>query len=698
MRPFFYYAIIVIVACLSSVPTQATSKLTPNARLALFQEQVLNKSSHQLNANNAIANIRLVVEVDAQEGASTFKQIRELGGTVLSKLGHLAVISIPVDRVDHLAAINGVKTVDAPHQAEVKTDVTRVETHVSQIDGSMPGTDVAYTGQGVTICLIDKGFDFQHPAFKDENGNSRLRCVYLPYNDSGHKFIVEDDEAGTIEYPGSVFDTPELIATLTTDTESSSHGTHTTGIAAGTRSPQGYGGMAPEADIVLVSIAGGGKDTEIALQFAAHYAQMADRPVIVNASMNSHDGPHDGTGTIPTLIDEISQYAIPVFAVGNEGDKQLYIHHMFNSESPNMKAFLAKVTPIPTDQDVVNSMNSVVYGHSRNVPDENAALEIQLSIVDPQDGHSLWQSATYTVNPSHETKIEIPSNSDEGLSEYLKNGVILILSGPSDAGELVMVTAVNGILSQNVPFTISLSSSSTIDMDLWEATQGFNTTNLPGYTNGTSEVSCGDWTSTPNVISVGNYVGSTVCRFFNGMVVDLAIAYPLYDISKTSSYGLLCNGVAQPVVTAPGTFITSSISRYECNMPVLAESMQWQGFPYSSMDGTSMSCPVVSGIIALWLQADPTLDLDDIKEVLAHTSRNDQFTAVNPIRWGYGKIDAAAGLEYINQTTTALTEVSGEQPGQVENALWYDIMGRSYHARPTTPGIYIHAGQKIAIQ
>ncbi len=66
MRQFFYYSIIVIVACLSSVPTQAASKLTPNARLALFQEQVLNKSSHQLNANNTIASIRLVVEVDAQ--------------------------------------------------------------------------------------------------------------------------------------------------------------------------------------------------------------------------------------------------------------------------------------------------------------------------------------------------------------------------------------------------------------------------------------------------------------------------------------------------------------------------------------------------------------------------------------------------------------------------------------------------------
>ena len=78
--------------------------------------------------------------------------------------------------------------------------------------------------------------------------------------------------------------------------------------------------MAPEADIVLVSIAASNEDIETALQFAAHYAQQNDGPVIVNASMNGHDGPHNGTGTMPTLIDEISRYVIPVFAVGNEGD------------------------------------------------------------------------------------------------------------------------------------------------------------------------------------------------------------------------------------------------------------------------------------------------------------------------------------------------------------------------------------------
>ena len=124
--------------------------------------------------------------------------------------------------------------------------------------------------------------------------------------------------------------------------------------------------------------------------------------------------------------------------------------------------------------------------------------------------------------------------------------------------------------------------------------------------------------------------------------------------------------------------------------------MQWQGYPYDAKSGTSMSCPTVSGIIALWLQADPTLTLDEIKEVLAATSRNDEFTAASPIKWGYGKIDAAAGIEYIKRTTAVNNIESDKQ--SVDSNLWFDITGRTYNSKPTAPGIYINSGKKYIIK
>ena len=689
--------LLAVVACSCALVSSAHSKLTPNAQLSLLQKLTARYDSNgkKLQALDADSVIMLVVDVDSQDAAGTFAQIREAGATVLSKLGHQAVISIPADNVDDLVAIEGVKRVDATSKGLLKTDVSLVETGVSLIDGTIPGLEEVYTGKGVTICLVDMGFDFQHPAFKDANGNTRLRCVYLPGNDSGHKFIVEDDEAGTIAYPGSVFDTPELIATLTTDTDMDSHGTHTAGIAAGTRSPLGFGGMAPDADIVLVSTEAEENVNEIAFQFVAHYAQQIEAPVVLSASMNSHHGPHNGTGTMPELIDELSHHVIPVLSVGNEGNKHLHIYKAFDEENSSVKAFLARATPIiGEDDNTKKMMGSVVCGYSRNTLGEDDTLSVRIGLLRLSSGEAVWQTEPLTISPSQDGYIEIFSDDDEILSQFMQGGFVGI-SGRVVDGKIELLAAVQGVRIKRLPFFISLSSSSHSEMDLWETIDEFEAINMEGYTLGDSEFSYGDWTSTPNVISVGNYVANTTSRLYTGSVIDESDLYTLDDISYKSSYGGSLNGVTQPTVAAPGNNVVSSISHYTCDKEI-AESMQWQGYPYNGMSGTSMSCPTVSGIIALWLQADPTLTLDEIKEVLAATSRNDEFTAASPIKWGYGKIDAAAGIEYIKRTT-AVNSIKSDEPA-VDSNLWFDITGRTYYSKPTAPGIYINSGKKYIIK
>ncbi|MBP5498669.1 MAG: S8 family serine peptidase [Muribaculaceae bacterium] len=690
-------ALFAIIVSSCAFMSSAHSRLTPSAQLSLLQKQAAkyDLNGRKIKALAATPDIWLVVEVDSKDAAGTFAHIREAGGTVLSKLGHKAVISIPTDKVSELGNIEGVMSVDATRRGELKTDVSLVETGVSKIDGTTPGIQDVYTGEGVTICLIDGGFDFQHPAFKDAEGNTRLRCVYLPGNDNGHKFIVEDDEAGTIEYPGSVFDTPELIATLTTDNTGRDHGSHTAGIAAGSRSPLGFGGMAPDADIVLVSIEGKNNVNEIAFQFAAHYARQTDAPVVLSASMNAHNGPHNGTGTIPELIDEMSHYVIPVLSVGNEGGQGVHIYKAFDEENSSMKALLARAIPFIDEEGRTSRLvTSVVQGYSRNTLGENDALSVKIGMVNRNSGEIVWQTEPCIVTPSQSGVIEVMSDDDEILGEYMQDGFVAIY-GSVDNGKLDLLAAANGVLIQRLPFFISLSSSSPIEMDLWETTGGFDAVNMEGYTRGDSELSCGDWTSTPNVISVGNYVANTASRLYNGTVIDESIIYTHNDISLSSSYGESLNGVAQPVVTAPGTNVVSSLNHYNCDKEI-AETMQWQGYPYGSMSGTSMSCPTVSGIIALWLQANPTLTLDDIKEIIAATSRNDEFTAVNPIKWGYGKIDAAAGIEYIKEMTSIRT-IPSDNP-DTGSDLWFDVTGRPYNSKPTAPGIYINGNRKVVIR
>jgi subtilisin family serine protease len=64
------------------------------------------------------------------------------------------------------------------------------------------------------------------------------------------------------------------------------------------------------------------------------------------------------------------------------------------------------------------------------------------------------------------------------------------------------------------------------------------------------------------------------------------------------------------------------------------------------MTGTSMASPTVAGIIAQWLQINPSLSPGDIKAVIAATAIKDNFT-VSPHFGPNGKIDALAGARYL---------------------------------------------------
>ena len=107
-----------------------------------------------------------------------------------------------------------------------------------------------------------------------------------------------------------------------------------------------------------------------------------------------------------------------------------------------------------------------------------------------------------------------------------------------------------------------------------------------------------------------------------------------------------------------------------------------------------MSCPAAAGIIALWLEANPQLTLADVKDILAHSSDNDTFTVSNPARWGFGKINAKKGLEYLQ--ASGIVEVSDGRSMMSDS--WYTLDGRRLNGKPTQRGIYIYKDKKTIIK
>ena len=88
----------------------------------------------------------------------------------------------------------------------------------------------------------------------------------------------------------------------------------------------------------------------------------------------------------------------------------------------------------------------------------------------------------------------------------------------------------------------------------------------------------------------------------------------------------------------------------------------------SELEGTAFAAPLVSGVVALMLQANPRLGLRDVQEILAYTARqNDPLDPTwqinDAVNWnggglhvsndyGFGLVDAAAAVALARSWTT----------------------------------------------
>ncbi len=629
--------------------TQEISKLSLSTKFIL-QEAKQNKTNDVASVNlNSLVRISLLFEGECHN----FNE-KNIFSNVSKITENISTAFVKIENLPLLENIQCLKYADIGEKLDLEVNNARNSTNTNSVH-SGTGINQSYTGTGVIVGIIDKGFDYTHPNFKDINGNLRISRVWERANNSG----TPPTSLG-FTY-GSQFIGSAAILNERYDVINESHGTHVAGTAAGT----GTGnlsllkGMAPNSEIVLVS----GYNTVVsndnnyidAINYIKNYATSVNKPVVINMSFGSGIGPHDGTTLEESAINNMAntQKLVLVAAAGNDGGRRK--HALLNYTNESSKYLVLDYTIPVVNNTPTAENNSIVDIWSQNLSTSGSFAFI-IWVENIVTGAIESQSISGIVNGTGSATYDlVDTDNCTGCTNDHYQVILNSEINPINNKMHLTIKTVNDNNDTWDRLIIAINDSNNT-IHAWSNNCEFGSWSGYNFTEGDDYFTIYSPGSASGVITVGSYNVTNENPFpgLNG------------TLSTFSSKGPRADLLIKPNVTAPGNRIVSSLSSYDARYQIGGASINdvtntYSTHSYGKMQGTSMASPVVTGIVALWLQAAPQLTTNDVRILIANTSNPDSqvttpfnfygttYSTPPNIKWGYGKIDALAGMRLIEQ-------------------------------------------------
>lgn len=548
-------------------------------------------------------------------------QLEGAGFAVNGHIGNVVSTTVSLDRLESLAGLSDIVYVEGATRYRPALDRSVPDTRANQLRRrGLDGTFSGLTGKGVVVGIIDSGLDWRHPDFRRPDGSTRIKFLWDP---SDRSF---EESSGLVGSPpplggkGTVYTEGQINEALNGRGEvrmrdECGHGTHVTGVAAGNGAggklelPAGtFVGMAPEADIVAVRIFGptcesleADIDLVQALQFIDQKAAELGHPYVINLSLGTQVGPHDGTSLEELAIDNLVGPGRPgkavVISAGNDGGWPVHATASFGPPgSPNQSV----------------TIKASQFGSKASIFD-------------------FWFDGrdTFTV--------------------VVEGGGL----APEDISDQIMLNPLNGskrllFMTDRKPFfTITISGQAVVSG------------RVDGWINGdaifSDHVDLTSLVSIPGTarraVTVGAHVTKNQWTDILGRTWSLITNSSIGDLASFSSPGPTRDARIKPELTAPGRVIGSALTEdAHPDAPGNTSIFPDQSFVlrdgvHAISEGTSFSAPHVSGAVALLFQKNSRLDADLARGILTSSTRTDLFTGQVPnSTWGFGKLDAASAV------------------------------------------------------
>lgn len=667
------------------------AKLQTQEEKAVAQSKATGSKLKALQKQMDNRTLRAIVRMTPGSDAST---LADDGITVTSTVNHFAIVTLRLSQLEQLAERSDVENISfAKRRKRMLLSKAHASTGVDKIHLGT-GLTQPYTGKGVAIGVLDGGFDPNHIMFLDAQGKSRFKMIGYAAK-----------EGDNLTY----LTTAEQIAAYQTDDKEETHATHVSGMAAGNYQGSSFQikGVAPEADLLMGPIPYYESDYEMFDKMVNWCKENGGKRLVVNMSYGANAGSHDTTDPEVAFMDEfIKKYdVVNCIAAGNEADYDIVQRRTFTGTTgETMKA--AFVTDLDGDgeMDVTDIYNYFTVTN----PEQQVEIDVVLYNVNTGNISNTWHfvnstypnGRTYTyTNKNFKGKVSVTAeNISNGMKGYFLN--ISDITFIKDNCALGYV--VRGKAGQTI--TSYLESNSMFD------------TEVPGcgkditHDGTINSIACG---TEPIVVGAYNTVKSY--QAIDGGTYDIADFFgkltfgnKVGDISFFSSYGKLADGRELPHVCAPGLFVQSSLSRYTVNNEeevMQQETVAGKMYEFGQMSGTSMATPYMSGVCALWLEADPTLSHTQIREIAQKTALSDYFCTTNNHyakagdgnQAGSGKVDAYKGLKLIlDNKASGLAKIEKGKDFMIRAVNGYTFEAYTAGAVAMSAALYTSHGHLVA--
>ena len=695
-----------ILAALFALPSMAQkadfSKMSSYVRRASIQQTAEKRKAPSFRSR--------APRMSAIIKASSPQVLHQYGCKIQANWGDLYIVSLRTDCLAVLSRESQVQRIEAGEPCVANMDTSRIITHIDALHTGRLN-QLPLTGRGVVMGIMDIGFDLTHPTFYSSDGaNYRIRSFWDQLDYSG-----QGDNKDSM-YIGCEYNTTRTLLRKAhaTDGLQQFHGTHTAGTAAGSGYDSPYIGAAPEADICLVA-----------------NAVSSDRDLVPDSLWNLYNTASDLLG-FKYIFDYADRHHQPCVISFSEGRKQeLYGEDMLAFQVLDSMLTPGHILCSSAGNDGIN----LTYLY-KPVGKPSASAMLHLSGKTKQAFYNLrcndsqrFQLHFYATPKTKMGEVEysteqIYSQPDSMLIDTLSVGVkqymICLASYPScyNSEQVATELYIKDVTQKPGPdYNIGLTLLGE-EVEAEAITYiGFfeNPDNYPAFCDAEKSHSINFPSCSPNIICVGSTAYRTeVCNYGGYMV---SIDYGSGGMrGLNTSIGPSLAGLIKPDVMAPGQNIIASFSSYYSEANPNDDQREWdvarfqfQGreYSWSAQSGTSMASPIVGGIIACWMQAFPRLSYQDAMEAIAATSRHPDDALSYPNNYyGYGEIDAEAGLQYLFEKFGGLEDGMEREKEIVKSDKFatavYDLQGRKINFQLSTfnsqfkkKGIYIVNGKKV---